>query len=576
MTNKQPTTPDAELNQLKAVAERRFNEIAQQIQRFLNSKPLSTYSKIRWVLTPLDLKGPRFGAEETCINEKAVLELSEDLLVKHAEYLESVLWREAYLLHLPDSVRAVLRAADIGLYCYYRYGLNTRKQRQHFLRVWEAASPPIQYAFYRYYPTGGFAYFDNIVDGRFLQIVKQWFRPFTQLSTPLTEDAYTAYLERWMMNHHRILKPIELKVLQGLYNKPTASQIELAESLGLKQPTVSRIIKVLAEKHLMRFFVIENFPMLGLQPIAALFSSPSSKIRKRLGELASEIRYTLAIHEVQNQIRLLFVIPFRRITRFRQWVMQIAAALDLPSPKILRLMERVVSRNFSLYKPKKNGWPLNFEAQLGNIERLFHEDWTQQLPPMRSFQFSSHEEKKHIRLRPEDFIYMRRASDAFLVTHRAKFYEAGEARKSGSSDLTYRRRVAYLQKNKIMSPPLGIGLFHFGLDALVSFIITNPQVEAQTILRAFQLLPYVSGNIFDDGSIDVALLLPKESAVNVETSLSDSLRNIASDVTSNINPAWETYGWIIRPPVSPDNYDFNNGSWIWVKDTLPNISPSSN
>ena len=572
MTKTQPTNHNLALDQHKTAVENRFNEIAQHIQRILGSEPLSTYSKLRWVTTPFDLTGPRFGAEEHCINDQAVLDISEDLLVKHNQYLEAVLWREAYLLHLPSSVRAVDRVADLGLYCYYRYGLKTRKQRKRFLRIWEATSPPIQYAFYRYFPTGGFSYFDNIVDGNFLKIVKQWFLPFTQLSTSLTEGAYTSNLERWMMNHHRVLKPVELKILKELYNNPTASQIELTKTLGFKQPTISRTIKVLAEKHFLRLSTIENFPVLGLQPLMVEFTSENKNTLNKLMTLASRIRYTLAIHEFQHLVTIVFVIPFRRTERFRQWVKQISGVLDVSSTKIHQFVEWSVSRNFGLYHSHGVGWPLDYSGILGNIQRLIEEGWSQQLPPIRSFRFSAVKLGQYIELRPEDFIFMQRASDAFMVTSRAKFYEAEEARKAGSSDLTYRRRVAYLQKRKVISPPLAIGLLHVGLDGLVSLRIKGSLVEAYKILGSLQLFPHVSGTIFDDGSLDVVLLLPKETTVSVESTLTAILQDYGNEICSAIKPAWEAYGWVFSPPVIPENYDFTNNSWIWVKDTLPHIS----
>lgn len=572
MTIKQTDSQNSVSSPNKITALQLFNEIAKKIQKILGSNPFGNYSQIRWISTPLELKGPRFGAHETYINNQPVLNLSKDLITKHENLLEAVLWREAYLLHLPESVRAVNRAADLGLYCYYRHGLKTRKQRQRFIQIWEASSPPIQYAFYRYFPTGGFAYFDKIVDGTFLKLVKQWFTPFKQLQTPLTVEAYTSNLERWMMNYHRILKSIELKVLQGLYNHPSASQTELAEKLGLKQPTVSRIIKVLAEKHFLRLSTIENFPVLGLQPLAVEFSTPNNQILNKLKRIASEIRYTLAIHEFENLIRIVFVIPFRRTERFRQWVKQTSSVLDLPASRILQLVEWSVSRNFNLYQPQNKGWSLDFSAILSSIQRLLNEDWTQQLPPIRSFSFSRIKSNQYVLLRPEDFIYIQRASDAFLVTSRAKFYEAEEARKAGSSDLTYRRRVAYLQRRKVISPPLAIGLLHIGLDGLVSLLIRSSHSEAHNLLRSLQLLPHVSGTIFEDGSLDVTLLLPKEVAVSVEASLRAILTDYGREILSTVKPAWEAYGWVARPPVVARNYDFSNGNWIWLKDTLPRVS----
>ena len=321
-----------------------------------------------------------------------------------------------------------------------------------------------------------------------------------------------------------------------------------------------------------RLSVIENFPVLGLQPFAVAFHGLTTKTKNSLVSLARRIRYTLGIHDFQDAIVIYFVIPLRRIERFRQWIKQITAILDIPAPKILILFERSISHNFRLYQSSNTGWPIDYGPILDNIQRLLYEDWTEHLPQLRFFRFSTDEPRKVVKLRPEDFIFMQRASDAFLVTSRGQFYEAEEARKAGSRDLTYRRRVAFLQRNKVMSPPLGLGIFHIGLDAQVSILIKSSQNEAQRILRTLQLLPRVSGTIFTDGTMTATLLLPKEAAVSVEASLRKSLTEYGKEVNTGIKPAWEAYGWMIRPPVISENYNFEKSDWIWVKDTLPLIT----
>ena len=98
-----------------------FSQITQTISKRVAAEPLDKYSTIIWAASSIELKGPRFGASSYLDEDnQLILELSDELLTLHKELLEPILWREAFLLHLPRNVRRVPESSDLGLYCYYR------------------------------------------------------------------------------------------------------------------------------------------------------------------------------------------------------------------------------------------------------------------------------------------------------------------------------------------------------------------------------------------------------------------------------------------------------------------------
>ena len=107
-----------------------FSQITQTISNRVAAEPLDEYSKILWTSSPIELKGPRFGASSRLDEDnQLILELSNQLLTLHKELFEPILWRVAFLLHLPRNVRKVPESSDLGLYCYYRFGLPQNNEK---------------------------------------------------------------------------------------------------------------------------------------------------------------------------------------------------------------------------------------------------------------------------------------------------------------------------------------------------------------------------------------------------------------------------------------------------------------
>ncbi len=555
----------------------KFSEIESQVSTILKLSPLEPrFKNVRWCDIPFNLDNRRFGVSEV-LNPDNTSELlvAKELLHSANHLIDWVLWREAILQHLCYRVRSVPEIADLGLYGGLKYGVKRHRVRQKLQLIWETVSIPQEYESYQYNPTAGFHFFDKIVDGTFLQKVIPWLNAcFCGVSFPLTTQAFTTALERWMFDYHRVLDSTQIRILIALAEQPVISQEELAKRVRLTQPSVSKALRKMADRHLLRLVGYVNLPLIGLQRVAVAFHSTDSRVLWVLRRALAKIRYTLLIWEFSDAIFCTFAIPFRRIGRFREWVTGLAAAWNLPYPEIRTVIQHVQHRNFTLYKPEEGGWPQDYEPILENVFRLVREEISSLLPPIQTVQYSTLTPPTRVKLQPADFVYMRRATSSFFLTDRVASTEAQEARLAGYREGEhgpYRRRVRVLEKLGLLSPPLGVGLIIIGLNAVISLLVKASHEESAQLLTSLQLMPHIAGAIYNDGCATAALLVPKEASVAIVTSLQEQLHECGINALTMVKPAWETYGWTFQPPVSLRNYDFDRGAWVWAKDTLPVI-----
>ncbi|MFX1474889.1 MAG: winged helix-turn-helix transcriptional regulator [Promethearchaeota archaeon] len=556
-----------------------FSSVVRQASEFLGEPPQENrYQSVRWADIPSTLDNRRFGVSEF-LNSASMPELLVSEKLKHSEtyILEWVLWREAILEHLCNRVRQVPEAADLGLYGGLKHGLRKHRRRHNLQRIWETISLPQHYACYRYVPTAGFHFFDKVVEGTFLQRVIPWLNTtFSGVDIPLTSESYTAALERWMFDFHQMLSPREQSILTVLNNHPEISQTQLAKRVKLTQPPVSRALKRLASKHLLRFIRYINLPVIGLQRLAVTYTSQDLRVLYKLRKMLSTIRYTLTILELDDAIHCTFAIPTRRVGRFRSWAKELSTAWDLPYPEIRTVLEQAQHRNFTIYDPERGGWPQDYEPILENISRLVREELSSLLPPIRTIKYPQSNPPQKLKLKPADFVYIQRATKPLFQTDRIESSESQEARLAGyreSEHLTYRRRIRILKKAGLLSPPMGIGLIHVGLTATINLLVEGTYEQSFQLLSAFQLMPHMAGVIYRDGCAAAVLLVPKDAAVAIETSLRDILLEIGFNTRLMVKPTWEAYGATIPSPVDSKNYDFDRGAWVWAKDTLPGIHP---
>jgi DNA-binding Lrp family transcriptional regulator len=97
------------------------------------------------------------------------------------------------------------------------------------------------------------------------------------------------------MNGKKPLKDIELKLTSELMKNSRRSDRELARTLGLSQPTVSRNIKKLEKEGIIQeYTMIPNFTKLGFQILAMTFVKLNRQLsEEEIGEAKKLIRETL-------------------------------------------------------------------------------------------------------------------------------------------------------------------------------------------------------------------------------------------------------------------------------------------
>ena len=117
-------------------------------------------------------------------------------------------------------------------------------------------------------------------------------------------------------------------------------------------------------------------------------------------------------------------------------------------------------------------------------------------------------------------------------------------------------------------------MVQIGLDAAINLRIEAPLDRSTAALKALQLMPHLSGFVYDDGSAALVLLVPKSAAVSIETSLATLFQDSGIRAATMTAPAWNSYGHTSYLPIGQQNYDFEQGTWVWTKDTLPEPRPS--
>lgn len=556
-----------------------FSQIAHEVAALLGSPRSETrFQSIQWSEMAFAIDKPRFGVEEVVnsANLPALL-LAEALRDAPRYLLDWVLWREAVLEVLCRAVRLVPEAADLGLYAGIKYESIDFRQRERLCRIWESVSPTRRHEFYSYSPTMAFPSFDKVAEGRFLQNAIPWLNTtFCEVPDSLSSSTFTSALERWMLEFNCLLNPRQLRILMALSDQPGISQNELAEHVGLSQASVSRILRQLADSHLVRLYGEVDLPLIGISRVGTTFFVPALPALDRLRKLLDKIRYASSLIDFDGALHCGFAVPSRRLERFRSWVRELAAAFDLPPPSVRIAQELAYHRNFDMYDPERAGWALDYESILDNISRLIRGEWSHLLPPLRRFRYSEPVFSSPIKLQPEDFIYMQRAVGTFFLTDRIGSTEAREARLAGfpeSEHMAYRRRLKYLERMKLLLPALGFAVFHIGLDATVDVLLEGPYDDSIRVLSALQLLPHIDAIIYDDGSASAVLLVPKPAAVAIKASLQDSLSECGISAATVVKPAWQAFGHSLGSPVDSRNYNFEHGDWLWTKDTLPEIHP---
>lgn len=481
-----------------------------------------------------------------------------------------MLWREAFLGLLAPRIRLVREVADLGLYAGLKYGISNPAQGQELQRIWEQVSPPRAYELYSYQPTVGFALIDEVMGGAFLREAIPWLNSLRGGSLqPLSSAVFTAALERWMMEVHCILNASEVRVLQQLAERPDLSQRQLAERLQLSPAAVNGVLKNLVRRHLFRVASQLNFSLLGLYQVAVDFRCPSAERLHAVKAHLLEHPYTRLVGEFgDGHLVAVLLIPASRMEQFRAWTERLGQRLQVPQPSIYLVTEFVSARRFDFYEAKR-GWTHDFWPLLLRIQSIIEGAAETSAPFLHSFKYSYEEVRAGtvapIRLQPEDFAWFEGFERPTVVTRKASSGIDKETRQLGLSPAEakrYRRRIEWLDARGVRSPPLHFGLLHVGLDVELNIRLQSDPQMVRRVVQACQLLPSVTGVLFDDGGAMLSLLLPNAAAVDVHSFLRSVLGACGIDASLGLQPAWRAFGTHIFA-LNPGSYDFAQGTWIW-------------
>ena len=557
-----------------------FRTLQKQIAALVNIKPLplvrDRITHLRFVPKSLKFNGPRFGATELPSEKGSrsgwIVTLSEDLKKASSDVFSWVLWREAFLSFLIPNIRHIPEAADLGLYAGIKYGEYNSEEKKLLSELWGRVSPTQYYLYYNYDAPFGFPIFDQVANDLFLPHVLLWLNSLRSSSNqPLSSSTYTAVLEKWMQETHNPLTKTELRILNTLSTTDQFSQSQIAKMLNLSNSAISQTLKRLAQRHLLRIFSFINLPLLGLIPLEVKLQVSCIKQKRKIITLFSKIPYIDSIIDTQQFLISRFIIPYNRVDEFKNWIHELRDKENLAQIEVNKDIQQSFTWNFRTYIPEQ-GWPTDFTVQLNQFQSLIHGNQGSSLPPMKSHSYSYDLLKNHqtfpIKLRQEDFTYFGR-SYLFRATERVTPRPSHEVRKAGlleTSHMRYRRRVQKLEKQQIGIPG-SFWLQHINLNTTIHLLIFEPMETTESIMKALQLFPFISGRIVENGNGHVQICVPNHSAIDTISTMRETIIEMGLNAHISINPAWQTLTDLITP-LNSSNYDFINGKWKWGPQTL--------
>jgi hypothetical protein len=375
-----------------------------------------------------------------------------------------------------------------------------------------------------------------------------------------------------MQETHNPLTKTEVRILNTLGTIDQFSQSKLAKILDLSDSAISQTLNRLSQRQLLRIFSFINLPLVGLIPLEVKIQVSDKEQRRRIVALLSKFPYIDFIIDTQKFLISRFIIPQNRVKEFKNWIYEFRDEEGLPPFNVHQDMHQIFTWNFETYIPEK-GWPTDFTAQLNQFQSSIFENNDSSLPPLKSHSFSydllKHHQTFPIKLRQEDFTYFGR-SYIFRATEGVTPRPSQEVRKAGlleTSHMRYRRRVQKLEKQQIGIPG-SFWLQHINLNTLVHLLIFEPKETTESIMRTLQLFPFISGRILENGNGYVHICVPNQNAVDILSTMKETIVGMGLNAHISINPAWQTLT-DFKTPLNSSNYDFVNGEWKWGPHTLP-------
>ena len=521
-----------------------------------------------WGAVPLTWDAPRFGAVETTVPEQPQrgwqVTLSEELREEPEHVIEWVLWREALLMLLLPHVRQIPEVADLGLYAGLRLGDFSGEKKQALMELWARVSPPQHHVYYIYDAPYGFPLFDGVVDGAFLQRVVAWLNRFrASVVAPLTSASYTEALEQWMLETHIPLRPNEVRILSVLAKAIQFKQTELARQLNMLPSALSPALAKLAQRHILRLYNFIDLPLIGLIPFEVLLRVRDPKTRSEWIKTLSSAQYVYSVTTLQQDWILgRLHLPTDHISDIQRWTEDLSWHEEISSAYLFKTTELNTNWNFDHYVPGV-GWIDDFSLIMEGVRSNFL-DFRSSIDEefiSRHVYSYNHEKQKPFELRPEDFIYFRRAIDIVFATDRVSPQLSQEIRDAGFSESVYRRRVQKLEEQNI-SKLGGLWLLHIGLDTAIQIFLFESRDTSKAFIHAICGFPNISGALYERENGRVRMLMPNLQAVEVLS----FLRKLAVELELNLlveaKPFWKSVTGL-EYPIKESNYDYSTGTWKW-------------
>lgn len=535
---------------------------------------------LSWGDFPLTLNNPRFGVNETNLSHRPRggwhVILAKALREHRSHILDWILWREAFLSLLLPHIRQIPETADLGLFAGLQYGEYSKSHYESLMKLWKQVSPPQHYQHYIYDAPFGFPLFNQVVNGQFLHRAILWLntlRPFKS-QIPLSTQAYTATLERWMLETHIPLTIPEHQILTAISQlTEPLHQSRLADQLSMSNANLSQHLTTLAQRHALRLNYFINLPLIGLTPYELLIQTPNQKTRNQVIEIFSRIPYTWFINPIQDtKLHCRIFIPTKHTSQFLNWLPEFTKDHNLLPIKPLRTAAIIQAWNFSIYLPNQ-GWYQDLTFQYFQMKAIYQGEYDEMLPPIStsemSYELLDNSKEYPIELRPEDFTYFLRAADIHQITDRITAQASKELDQAGISDtahMIYRRRIKQLEKMNV-SHVKGMFPLHLGLDSVIQIYIYESKLVTEQIQKSLSVFPNLNGLNFDNGYGMIFLYVPNNCAVEVLSEIRKMLAIHGINSVIESKPSWQSITGF-ESPVKLRNYDTKRKEWKWDQSIL--------
>jgi hypothetical protein len=274
-------------------------------------------------------------------------------------------------------------------------------------------------------------------------------------------------------------------------------------------------------------------------------------------------------------------VPTRRLDSLQAWADRLAAAWEMDRPQLHRVAEYAEGFNFDLYEPPI-GWSVSgvLDCMEDTLPRLLGSAKEGAMLPIHwvpSTEIKARPGTPRLRLTAVHFQYLQRACNPVRLCPRIRSTVAFEARRVSPtvSNTTFRRQVEELDQLCLVGGPVGFSLLNVGLTWVVVVRVPGDDPDdcdlPRRVSTALSRLPHFWAVRFREGGGLILARVPASVGAQVMVGVERAAIRAGLDLLVGGYPAIESV--VYGNPISLENYDVDQGDWLWLKDTLPNPSP---